>query len=434
MQRVFVLGPDKQSLMPATPRRARCLLAKQRAAVFRRYPFTIILKDPPQTHETQPLRVKIDPGSKTTGLAVINEQTGEVIFAAELAHRGQAIRDSLHNRRAQRRGRRQRHTRYRPARFLNRTRPNGWLAPSLKSRVDNILTWVKRLQARCPIAAISQELVRFDTQALQNPEIDGVQYQQGTLFGYEVREYLLEKWGRRCAYCGKTDTPLQIEHIVPKARGGSDRVSNLTLACERCNQKKGTQTAVEFGFPDLQKLANKPLKVAASVNSTRWALYERLQLTGLPVETGTGGYTKFNRSTRRIPKTHWLDAACVGASTPAVLDWNTIVPLGIQATGRHCRQMCTPDQYGFARTQAKETSVVGGFWTGDMVRAVVPETSKKAGIHVGRILIRASGSCDIRTASMRVQGISYKYCQPLHRADGYTYQKGTRAKEQVVAS
>src|SRR5712691_9027905 len=72
------------------------------------------------------------------------------------------------------------------------------------------------------------------------------------LFGYQVREYLLTKWQRACAYCGAKEIALQVEHIVPKARGGSDRVDNLTLACEPCNQRKGNKTAAEFGFPQIQ--------------------------------------------------------------------------------------------------------------------------------------------------------------------------------------
>ena len=200
---------------------------------------------------THPHRVKLDPGSKTTGIAVVAEERGRVVWAGELTHRGQALRDALLRRRAIRRSRRQRKTRYRPKHFLNRRRPEGWLAPSLAHRVATTLTWVNRLCRFCPITAISIELVRFDTQFMQDAEIRGVEYQQGTLAGYEVRQYLLEKWGRRCAYCGAKDLPLQVEHIVPRARGGSDRVSNLAVACEPCNTRKGTQTAEAFGHPDI---------------------------------------------------------------------------------------------------------------------------------------------------------------------------------------
>jgi 5-methylcytosine-specific restriction endonuclease McrA len=297
-----------------------------------------------------------------------------------------------------RRARRQRHTRYRPARFDNRRRPAGWLPPSLESRLANITTWVARLRGLCPVVALSQEPVRFDTQLLQDPEISGVAYQQGELAGYEVREYLLEKWGRRCIYCGGTNIPLQVEHIVPKARGGSDRVSNLTLACGPCNDAKGTQTAAEFGHPEVQAQAQAPLRDAAAVNTTRWALYHRLQASGLPVEGGTGGRTKWNRTRRGLPKTHWLDAACVGTSTPEPLLVAGIRPLLITATGRHSRQLCRMDRYGFPRTGPKATSTVGGLRTGDLVRAEVPAPSRQAGTAVGRLAVRASGRCTLTTA------------------------------------
>jgi 5-methylcytosine-specific restriction endonuclease McrA len=246
MSSVFVVDTNRKPLNPVHPGEARYLLKAGKAAVLKRYPFTLILKYPVETQEVQPLRVKIDPGSRTTGIAVVNDATGKVVFAAELSHRGQACRDALLRRRGVRASRRARHTRYRKPRFQNRTRRSGWLAPSLQSRVSNVLTWVKRLQRVCPIAAISQELVRFDLQQMENPEIAGVQYQQGTLAGYEVREYVLEKWGRTCAYCAKQDIPLQLEHIVPRAKGGSDRISNLTLACEKCNRAKGTQDIAVF--------------------------------------------------------------------------------------------------------------------------------------------------------------------------------------------
>jgi 5-methylcytosine-specific restriction endonuclease McrA len=425
MQRVFVLDAEQHPLLPCRPARARLLLTQKRAAVYRRYPFTIILRAPKPDATVAPLRVKIDPGSKTTGLAAVSDSDDEVVWAAELEHRGQQVHGALLARRAIRRSRRQRHTRYRPPRFANRRRREGWLPPSLESRLANILTWVDRLQRLCPIGAISQELVRFDTQLLENAEISGVEYQQGELAGYEVREYLLEKWGRRCAYCGQSNVPLEIEHIVPRTRGGSNRVSNLTIACHGCNGAKGERTAAEWGYPQVQAQAKTPLRDAAAVNTTRWALNQRLVQTGLPVETGTGGRTKWNRTRRGLPKTHWLDAACVGASTPPRLQVKGLVPLAITAMGRHSRQMRRPNAFGFPDKAPKATSVVGGFRTGDIVRAVVPATSTKAGVYVGRIAIRANGSCNIKTATDTVQGIHYRYCQPLHRGDGYAYRKGT---------
>jgi len=430
MNYVFVLNTNKQPLNPVHPGWARKLLSSGHAAVYKRYPFTIILKTLVKDADIQPLRLKIDPGSKTTGLAIVNDDTGDVTFAAELEHRGQQIKKSMDSRRAIRRGRRSRKTRYRKPRFLNRGRKEGWLPPSLRSRVENIETWIRRLRSLCPITAISLELVKFDTHAMQNPEISGVEYQQGELQGYEVREYLLEKFGRKCVYCGAENIPLQIEHIVPKARGGSNRVSNLTLACEPCNRKKGNQTAEEFGHPKVQAIASKPLKDAAAVNTTRWALYRRIKATGLPVEVGTGGRTKYNRSIRKLPKTHWLDAACVGASTPEVLAVKGMRPLVVIATGRGHRQMCGTNKHGFPIRHRTRQKQFFGFQTGDIVKAVVPK-GKKAGTYVGRLLVRTTGSFDIRKQkalpickSGRVQGINHKYCRTIYRSDGYNYQKG----------
>jgi 5-methylcytosine-specific restriction endonuclease McrA len=417
---------EKRPLSPCQPARARWLLTARKAAVWRRYPFTIILKRAIPDAEPDPLRMKVDPGSKVTGRAVVNDTTGQVAWAAELTHRGQQVKERLDQRRTCRRGRRERHTRYRPARFANRRRPKGSLPPSLESRLTNVLTWMARLRRVATISALSQEVVKFDLQLLEQPEITGVEYQQGELAGYEVREYLLEKFARTCAYCKATGVQLQVEHLVPKARGGSSRVSNLAIACEPCNQAKGNRTAEEFGHPEVQAQARRPLKDAAAVNATRWALYERLKATGLPVEHGTGGRTKWNRTVRKLPKTHWLDAACVGASTPDRLTLTGVVPLAIMATGRESRQMCRMDRFGFPRTRAKSTRRVQGIQTGDLVRAVVTE-GMKGGTYVGRAAVRASGSFNVTTAQGTIQGIPAKYCRMVHRADGYSYQKGEAA-------
>ena len=194
MNSVFVLSSTKKPLMPCRPARARQLLTAGRAAVYRQHPFTIILKDR-DDGDTQPVEVKVDPGSKTTGIALVGhfEQQGAVmLFGANLNHRGQAIKNNLESRRSLRRGRRGRKTRYREARFLNRTRLSGWLPPSIESRVVNTESIIRKLAARCPITEAAVELVKFDLQAMVNPEISGVEYQQGELAGYEVRQYLVE--------------------------------------------------------------------------------------------------------------------------------------------------------------------------------------------------------------------------------------------------
>jgi len=418
---VFVVDAEQRPLAPCHPARARRLLTEGKAAAWRHAPFTIILTRAVPDAQPDSLRLKVDPGARTTGLAVVNDTSGHVIWAAELTHRGEAIRAALLARKAVRRSRRQRHTRYRPVRFANRRRRAGWLPPSLESRLSNVLTWVARLRRLAPIAAISQELVTFDTQFLQHPEIERVAYQQGELAGYEVRDYLLEAWGRQCAYCHTIGVPLQLEHIVPTTRGGSDRVSNLTLACAPCHLAKGAQTAAECGHPEVAAQAKQPLRDAAAVNATRWAFYRRLQASGLPIETRTSGRTKWNRIQRGLPKTHWIDAACVGASTPPALRIAGLVPLVIMARGHSVRQLCGTNRAGFPTRHRTRQIRHFGFASGDVVCARVPAGLQTAGRHVGRVLVRASGSFDLVTRAGRVQGVSHRYCQLVGRRDGYAY-------------
>ncbi|WP_344701886.1 RNA-guided endonuclease IscB, partial [Halomonas cibimaris] len=170
---VFVWDKHKQPLMPCSEKRARLLLKRGRAVVHKRYPFTIRLKDR-VGGDTQPLRLGIDPGSKTTGLALMRESDGEqrhVLCLFELLHRGFQIKKALEQRAAFRRRRRSAHLRYRAPRFNNRTRKADWLPPSLQHQVDTVMAWVKRLSKLAPITALDKELVRFDTQRLDNPEI-----------------------------------------------------------------------------------------------------------------------------------------------------------------------------------------------------------------------------------------------------------------------
>ena len=434
---VFVLDRKKNPLMPCTEKRARILLSRGEAVVHRRFPFTIRLK-----HciggELQPLRLKFDPGSKKTGIAVVRESatTQHVLWLGELEHRGYSISETLTQRRGMRRRRRNANLRYRVPRFDNRTKPMGWLAPSLQHRVDSTMSWERRIKTLAPISAESVERVRFDMQAMDNPDIEGVSYQQGTLAGYEVREYLLEKWHRKCAYCDAQNVPLQIEHIISKAKGGSNRIANLTLACGPCNTRKGARDIRDFLALKpkiLERIlahARAPLKDAAAVNTTRNVLYFALRATGLPIEAASGGRTKWNRTRLGVPKTHCLDALCVGA-VDNVRGWECPV-LNIKSTGRGNYQRTRLTKFGFPRGYLTRTKSAYGFQTGDIVRAVVP-AGKKVGIHRGRVAIRSSGSFNIQTINGVVQGISHAYCQRIARADGYGYHQLTYAQTREVS-
>lgn len=419
--------------MPCDEKRARKLLAAGRARVHRLYPFAIRLIDRHvEDCQFQPLELATDPGSKTTGLALVRIATendqGErsivVLNLLELIHRSMEISRNLASRASLRRGRRGRNTRYRAPRFDNRRRANGWLAPSLQHRVDGICNWVRRLRRLAPVTGLGQELVRFDTQLMQNPEISGVEYQRGELAGFEVREYVLAKWNYRCAYCDKKDAPLNLDHVQAQSKNGSNRVSNLAAACIPCNQKKGNRDVREF-VKDPARLKRiltqlkTPLRDAAAVNSTRWALYQALKREGLPVSTSTGGRTKYNRVTHGIPKTHALDAACIG-KVASVAGWRRPT-LSIKASGRGAYQRTRINAYGFPIGRLIREKKVLGFQTGDMVVADVT-TGKKVGRYFGRVAVRRTGSFNIQTKEDVVQGISHKYCKVVQTADGYGYQ------------
>lgn len=424
---VYVLDKTGKPLMPCSEKRARLLLERGRARVHRLAPLVIRLVDRRLADSAvQPLTLKLDPGSRFTGMALVRKRRKRVsvLSLLELVHRGAAIRKALEQRAGFRRRRRSQNLRHRAPRFNNRTRPAGWLAPSLRHRLDTTLSWVARIRRWAPITALAVERVKFDLQAMQSPEISGLEYQQGELAGYTVREYLLEKWGRCCAYCAAENTPLEVEHIQARSNGGSDRVSNLTLACHPCNQRKGNQPVELFlkGKPELlariKAKAKVPLRDAAAVNATRNTLFQALLATGLPVATGTGAQTKYNRRRLGIPKTHALDAVCVG-EVDTVTGWQRPT-LSIKATGRGEYQRTRLSKHGFPRGYLTREKRHFGFQTGDQIIATVP-SGKKAGVHKGRVAVRKSGSFNVQMLSTVIQGIHHRHCRIIQRADGYSY-------------
>ena len=460
--RVFVLDRHGQPLMPCHPARARKLLRSGRARVHRLVPFAIRLVDREAEHsEVDGVEASLDPGSKYTGMSVFrNTPAGrEGLVSIEIRHRGQAIHKAMQQRANYRRRRRTKNLRYRAPRWRNRSpeacvncgrnakhgsrycgpcikkrafHDNGYrshrLPPSLQHRIETTMSMVTRVRRWAPVVAIHIELVRFDMQKMVNPKIAGVEYQRGTLRGYEVREYLLYKYQHKCVYCGATGVPLNIEHIKAKANGGTNRVSNLALACVGCNEDKDNIDVIIWCIKRFGKKAGKeiavrvvaqlqaPLTDASAVNSTRWALWRELKKIGLPVSVASGGRTKWNRHRFNIPKSHTLDALCVGKAKGVVsYPGNVIVAA---ATGRGQYARTKPDKYGFPRLRLPRIKTVDGFQTGDLVRAVVPE-GKYAGVHVGRVAVRTSKSFKITTRKGVIQGVKRQYCTVIQRADGW---------------
>lgn len=320
---VFVLSKQKRPMDNCTPAKARKLLRDGLAVVHKQYPFTIRLKDNAVHTANKTYQVKIDPGAKTTGIALVDSEAN-VVLLAEIEHRGECIVSLLQTRRQTRRNRRTRELRPRKPKWGNRykkkgskfsaqsPRPEGWLPPSVLSVEQNSVSFIKKLQKLANIQAVAVESAKFDMQKMENAGISGVEYQQGTLMDYEIRNYLLDTKGHTCQYCGglSGDRRLEVEHMHPKSRGGSNRLANLNLACHACNDDKDDLTLPEYAarlkgskskldqarvrhIEQILKMGKSfvGLRYAAWANSMRHRLVADLRALVPHVTLGTGGQT-----------------------------------------------------------------------------------------------------------------------------------------------
>lgn len=468
---VFVLNRNKNPLNMCTEAKARYLLDHGNAVVHKMYPFTIRLKTKVEEPFLKNYRIKIDPGSRNTGVAIVDEDNN-VCFLAELEHRIN-ISKMLEKRSDARRNRRTRELRHRRCKFGNQrvkkkvkgnfasSRPEGWLPPSIKSVLDNTINFVKKLQKLCKITSLSMENVKFDIQLLENPDMQGVEYQQGTLWGYETKEYLLYKFGHVCQYCktkgtsektvnASKDNVLEIEHMHSQKNNGSNRIKNLTIACRTCNQDKGGRNLDEW-HNDLKKSKSKLNKIrvdniekilkdgikpvsykfTAKINSMRKSLYRELRLMEFDFESETGARTKMNRIAQELPKEHYYDALCVGDVSEEGFKFKTNKVLKIKACGRGNRFRGKTNACGIIiHKYFPRKKMHFGFQTGDIVRADVT-IGIKAGVHIGRVAVRSTGSFNITTSNGKVQGIHHRFCTLIQRNDGYSYHLEDRNFDKI---
>ena len=417
---VFVLNKSKKPLDIITNAEARILIRKKLAVVHKIYPFTIRLRDNSCVSQDKAYTVKIDPGSRHTGIAIVDDNDS-VVMLAEIEHRGHVIKRSLNSRKAVRRSRRQRKTRYRPARFLNRTKPEGWLAPSVKSRADNVINFIKKYKKLLNITKVMIENVNFDTtQMTSNTKLWGSNYQKGNLYQQKLRSFIFSCSNGKCVYCGAKAT--EIDHVIPRSSGGTNSVHNLVSSCRACNQMKSNLSLKDFGKlvgKNFSKLEPKKLpKDASIVQSARNYTIRKIKDIIPNTISYAAWLTKYNRDNLGLPKEHYYDALSVGN----IQDYKFLTDkiLLISAKGRGSRQMCRVDKYGFPRTSAKASKFVEGFQTGDIVKAIVTKGSKQ-GEYLGRVAVRSRGSFNIETKNGLVKDIGYKYCHLIQRGDGYSY-------------
>ena len=429
---VFVLDKSKKPLDMISNAEARILIRKKLAVIHKIYPFTIRLRDNSCVGKDKTYTVKVDPGSRTTGIAITDDK-GSVVMLAELEHRGSVVKKKLDSRRVVRHHRRQRKTRYREARFLNRTRPKGWLAPSVKSRADNVINFIKKYKKFLNITKVEIERVSFNvSQMSSETKLYGVDYQQGPLYQKKLRDFIFSRSNGKCSYCGAKAT--EIDHIIPRSNGGSNSTYNLIASCRACNKKKSNLSLKEFGKlvgKDFSKIEPKALpKDAAIVQSARNYMVREISKFVADTTTHDAWLTKYNRNELGLSKEHYYDALSVGN----IQDYKFLTDkiLQISAKGRGSRQMCSVNRYGFPRTSAKASKSVKGFQTGDIVKAIVPKGLKREGEYLGRVIVRSNGGFNIETNKEIIQGIGYKYCSIVQRGDGYSYNHKERNRVSVA--
>ena len=359
---VPVLDADGSPLMPTRPSRARRLMRQDHAEKrWVKGTFCVRMLDvraDDEGVEVDGVELNIDPGAKATGLVVVSETPeGRKTHALiELRHRGARIRNRMDKRRAMRRGRRSR-LRNRQPRFDNRTRPDGWLAPSMITRLANTETWIRRLCSLFPVTFVRVETARFDTQLMADQEISGRQYQQGELAGWQLRSYVFHRDGARCVYCGDAKAErYELDHILPKSRGGTDRVSNLVVSCQQCNIAKGNSSIEEFladrpvRLATVKRIQRASLAGASQMNIIVPELLRRLEAMNISSAEHDAYTTSWTRRRLGVQKTHVNDAMCIGA--PDALTYLPDRKLVVRSVGHGDRRMLRPaDRHGNPRGQ-----------------------------------------------------------------------------------
>lgn len=308
---IYVRSKDGKALMPSERGgRIGYLLRYGKAHVVSRVPFVVQL-DYESTTYTQGVSLGIDAGSKHIGVSASSEK--KELLAAQVELRIDVV-NLLSTRRELRRTRRNRKTRYRKVRFDNRKRKDGWLAPSVKQKVESHLKVIRLVRKLLPITKITIEVAQFDAQKIKNPDIKGEEYQQGEQMGFwNVREYVLARDGHKCIHCkGKSKDPILNVHHLESRKTGGNSPSNLVTLCETCHK------AYHRGEFELKIKRGNSLRDAAVMNIIRWVVYERAKEEFENVHLTYGYVTKHTRIENGIAKTHAADAFCIAKNINAM--------------------------------------------------------------------------------------------------------------------
>ncbi len=301
---VYVVNCHGQPFMPCQPRKARLLLKEGKAKVAKMVPFTIQLLYGSSGYKQEVL-LGIDAGTQHIGVSATTEQ--KVLFEAEVKPRTD-IQELLAARQQFRRTRRSRKTRYRKARFLNRNKPRGWLAPSVRHRVEAHLKTIRLVHKILPVNRTTIEVAQFDIQKIRHPEIEGKEYQQGPQLGFwNVREYVLFRDGHTCQWCkGKSKDPILNVHHIESRKTGGNSPDNLITLCETCHD-------LIHRTHQEQKIERRrrTFRDATQMGIIRWHIYEQTKAMLQNVHLTYGYITKHTRISHHLEKSHLIDARCI---------------------------------------------------------------------------------------------------------------------------
>lgn len=367
--RVFVLNKHGEALMPCRRSKARKLLRDNKADAIKQHPLTIQLRYGSSGY-TQQVDVGVDSGQNTMGLAIVSQN--KVLWQGEVSLR-QDVKGLLDTRRSYRRGRRQRNTRYRKPRFNNRKRKDGWLPPSVESKIQHNIRWIGRINSLVPNSTLHIEVGKFDMQKMKNPFIQGLGYQQGNLYGYEnVKYYVFARDNHMCQICKKKNVPLQVHHIKYRHLGGTNRVENLLTVCTNCHTHQNHQKGGKlYKLMKKNKKASTTYKGATFMNILRRRLFD-----AFPDAHFTYGYkTAVSRTQLGLQKGHFNDAIASTSPDKIVEQPNTVVLIKQfrkkkrslhEATPRKGRKVKNVN----SRRNKKNTPESKGFTLNDFVRTL----------------------------------------------------------------
>jgi len=337
---IYVISKEGQPLMPTKRTgKVRHLLKDGKAIIVKYEPFTIqLLYETPEYK--QKIILGIDLGSKNLALTAITEK-GIILYQAEVTLRTD-IKENITKKRTLRKARRHRKTPYRKARFLNRKKPQGWLPPSIRARLQTHYQMVKNIASILPVTMIILEVGQFDTQAIINPDIEGTDYQNGQMKGFDsVKEFVKIRDNFNCHYkelrtdiiCNDT---LVVDHIIPKSKGGTDRPDNLITTCENHNISKSNLSYKEFTGKKRPNLIS--LKETPFMNILKDYLLPQLQHIA-PVWYTFGLYTRRKRKEFFLEKSHLNDSIAITGIKPVETPQWGVSTIGIKQVRKKKRSL-----------------------------------------------------------------------------------------------